>query len=134
MMLANQSAGTYQEDQVKFASPVTLVVMLYDKAIQCLKSSSSSIKSGETDMKSKGLALCRAVDIISELRAVLDHQRGGEIAQRLDKLYAYMLERLTVANYENNSTAIDEVTRLLEELREGWRGAARAAGPQAATP
>ena len=134
MRLANQSAGTYQEDQVKFAAPVTLVVMLYDKAIQCLKSSSSTIKSRETNVKSKGLTLCRAVDIISELRAVIDHQRGGEIAQQLDKLYAYMLERLTVANYENNSTAIDEVIRLLEELREGWRGAARAAGPRVATP
>lgn len=124
MLLANQSAGTYLEDQVKFASPITLVLLLYDRAIQCLKVCGDSLKGEETDLKAKGLALCRAVDIIAELQSVLDRQRGGEVAQQLDKLYSYMLEKLTVANYENNTAAILEVTKLLEELREGWRGAA----------
>ncbi len=124
MPLTKNTARTYLENQVKFASPVDLIVMLYDRAIQSLKSCSDSLKGGETDLKAKGLALCRAVDIISELQSVLDRKRGGEIAQNLDKLYTYMLEKLTIANYENNQASIQEVTRLLEELREGWKGAA----------
>ncbi len=134
MFLANQTAGTYFEDQVKFASPLMLVIMLYDRAIECLKTCSEHIKGEQTDLKAKGLALCRAVDIIAELQSVLDRQRGGEIAENLDKLYTYMLEKLTVANYENNSASIQEVTNLLEELREGWRGAASQATQKAAQP
>lgn len=134
MLLGNQTAGTYLEDQVKFASPITVVIMLYDKAIQCLKSCSDSIKGGETNLKAKGLPLCRAVDIIAELQSVLDRQHGGEIAQNLDKLYGYMLEKLTVANYKNDSASIDEVAKLLEELREGWRGAASQAAQKATRP
>ncbi len=124
MPLTKDTARTYLENQVKFASPVDLIVMLYDRAIQSLKSCSDSFKGGETDLKAKGLALCKAVDIISELQSVLDRKRGGEIAQNLDKLYTYMLEKLTIANYENNQASIEEVTRLLEELREGWKAAA----------
>jgi flagellar protein FliS len=124
MVGSNRLAGTYFEDQVKFASPVMLVIMLYDRAIECLRTCTENIRGDQTDLKAKGLALCRAVDIIAELQSVLDRQRGGEIAQNLDKLYAYMLEKLTVANYENNSASILEVITLLEELREGWRGAA----------
>ena len=120
-MLTQKRAGTYLEDQVKFASPIGLILLLYDKAIQMLKQSSTNLRAPQRDLMEKGRTLCVAVDIIAELQAVLDRERGGEIAAKLDALYGYMLDRLTLANYENNPALIDEVVGLLEELREGWR-------------
>lgn len=128
MMLTQKKAGAYLEDHVKFASPIGLILLLYDKAIQTLKLSSTSLRAPQQDLTEKGRTLCLAVDIIAELQAVLDRERGGKIAEKLHALYDYMLERLTLANYENNPAVIDEIIALLEELREGWRAATSTTG------
>ena len=122
-MLTQKRAGAYLEDHVKFASPIGLILLLYDKTIQTLKLSSTSLRAPQQDLTEKGRTLCLAVDIIAELQAVLDRDRGGKIAEKLDALYGYMLEQLTLANYDNNPAVIDEVVGLLEQLREGWRAA-----------
>jgi flagellar protein FliS len=54
------------------------------------------------------------------LRASLDVKAGGELGQRLDALYAYMCDRLLRANLHNRPEIVDEVSRLLGELREAW--------------
>jgi flagellar secretion chaperone FliS len=116
-------ANTYRAQHVQGASPAELIVLLYDKAIVHLRTSTRHMQDGR--LKDKGLSLCLAVDIIAELQAVLDKNRGGEIADKLDALYAYMLERLTFANLHNDAQPIHEVVQLLEELREGWRALAQ---------
>ena len=45
------------------------------------------------------------------------------MAENLSRLYQHMMKRLTVANIDNNAEALDEVERLLSELREGFKGA-----------
>lgn len=115
--------NTYRRNQIQHASPLELVVMLYDRAILDLKSACLRLDEGK--VKEKGRLVCHAVDIIAELQAVLDKERGGEIAGKLDQLYTYMLERITKANYDNDPKLFAEVIRLLEELQIGWRGLAQ---------
>ncbi|MEW6542415.1 MAG: flagellar export chaperone FliS [Nitrospirota bacterium] len=122
-MLATQQIQSYRQNQVQHASPVELVVLLYDKAILLLKTAAAHLH--DRRVREKCQALCQAVDIITELQAVLDKDRGGEIAAKLNALYTYMLERLTRANQENDDRLILEVVRLLEELQQGWRGLAQ---------
>ena len=124
-MLASQQIQTYRQNQVHQASPVELVVMLYDRAILDLKAACLRLDEGK--VKEKGTLVCHAVDIIAELQAVLDKERGGEIAAKLDQLYTYMLERITRANYDNDPKLFTEVIRLLEELQTGWRDLAQSA-------
>lgn len=121
-MLVTQKAAVYRQNHVLQASPVELVVMLYDRAILNLKTAGTRLAEG--NLKEKGRLICQTVDIIAELQAVLDKDRGGDIAAKLHQLYAYMLERLTVANYENKREPVAEVVRLLEELQQGWKGLA----------
>ncbi|WP_447972129.1 flagellar export chaperone FliS [Nitrospira sp. Kam-Ns4a] len=127
-MSATHAIGAYRRNQVQHASPVELIVLLYDKAILLLRSAVARLRAG--DIKAKCGAVCWAVDIVAELQAVLDKDRGGEIAIRLDALYAYMIERLTVANSRNDPAILEEIARLLEELRAGWKGLAGPVVPQ----
>jgi len=129
-MLVTQKAAVYRQNHVLQASPVELVVMLYDRAILNLKTAGTRL--GEGNLKEKGRLICETVDIIAELQAVLDKERGGDIAAKLHQLYAYMLERLTVANYENKREPVAEVILLLEELQQGWKGLASQVGGGAA--
>jgi flagellar protein FliS len=59
--------------------------------------------------------------IIDEgLKSSLDKNVGGELAQNLSDLYEYMCQRLLVANLKNDVAALDEVSRLLTELKGAW--------------
>jgi flagellar protein FliS len=69
----------------------------------------------------KGRSISHAIDIITNgLRASLDVEAGGEMAERMYALYEYMGTRLVIANANNDAAPIEEVTHLLSELRSAW--------------
>jgi flagellar protein FliS len=111
------------ETSVEAASQHQLILMLYDGALLALRSATTAMES--KDVPKKGAAISKAIDIIDNgLKASLDLNAGGEIAQRLQALYDYMGERLLYANLHNNAAAVDEVAGLLASLRDAWQGIA----------
>ena len=62
-----------------------------------------------------------AIAIIDNLRASLDHARGGEISKNLAMLYDYMESQLVQANLASDANILDEVSSLLAEVRS-WLG------------
>lgn len=107
------------ETGVTSASPHKLIVMLFDGALVSLSGAMNHMKSG--NIAEKGAAISKTIMIIdSGLRAALDKKAGGEIAEGLDALYEYMGSRLLQANLKNDITILEEVQRLLNELRSAW--------------
>ena len=70
----------------------------------------------------KGELIGKAIGIIGGLREALDFAKGGEVAANLDSLYAFMIQRLSIANLKNDSAILDEVAALLRDVKEGWDG------------
>jgi flagellar protein FliS len=69
----------------------------------------------------KGQIISHAIDIIANgLKASLNFAAGDELANRLAALYDYMCNRLLHANLNNDPVALNEVGRLLAELRSAW--------------
>lgn len=123
------------ETGVISASPHKLIVMLFDGALVSVTAAIMHMKAG--DIPAKGAAISKAIMIIdSGLRAALDKKAGGEIAEGLDALYEYMGSRLLQANLKNQVDILEEVQRLLGELRGAWNAisADNAPRPQAAMP
>lgn len=125
----NSAATAYArvgvETKVSTASPHQLIVMLYDGALQAINTAAASMEA--SDIPAKGKAISQAINIITNgLKASLDMEAGGEIADRLAALYDYMSQRLLQANLQNSRPALDEVSALLGELREAWLGIANA--------
>jgi flagellar protein FliS len=111
------------ETRVVAASPHKLIVMLFDGAMVALSNALLHMRGG--DIEAKGKSLSKAIAIIdSGLRASLDKKAGGEIAEGLDALYEYMSARLLTANLKNDPAIIEEVQRLLTELRDAWNAIA----------
>lgn len=107
------------ETGVTSASPHKLIVMLFDGAIMSITSAMLHMKAG--NIPAKGAAISKAIMIIdSGLRAALDKKAGGEIAEGLDALYEYMGGRLLLANLKNQLDILEEVHRLLSDLRSAW--------------
>ena len=114
----NREPRDYGPEQVMAADPVTLVAMLYDKAVLSLKAAVQAIHKDEIEVRWKNSH--RAREIINHLFMTLDLEKGGEIASNLEALYAYMLQRLLDVDLKNNARAAEEVIELLEPLRASW--------------
>ncbi len=119
----NPQLQIYRQQQVQHeieqASPVRLVVMMYDKAVALLRQ--SVLHMDRNNAKEKGEALNRAVEIIGELQAVLNRKEGGVVAQNLDSMYEFMIRSVTLANLNNDPQPLGSVLKVLEELRTGWQ-------------
>lgn len=127
---ANAYAKVGVETGVMAASPHKLIVMLYDGALTAVRNGLTHMKAG--NIPEKGAAISKAIQIIENgLRASLDREVGGQIAEGLDSLYEYMGRRLVMANMNNQPEVLEEVLRLLTELRDAWN-AIGTAPPQAA--
>ncbi len=119
----SRQAQDYGPEQVMAADPVTLVAMLYDKAVLSLKAAVQAIHKDEIEVRWKNSH--RAREIINHLFTTLDLEKGGEIASNLEALYAYMLQRLLDVDVKNDARAAEEVIELLEPLRASWSELAR---------
>lgn len=108
------------ESGVMSASPHQLIEMLFDGANSALVRARLFLAQG--NIVAKGEALSKAINIIDNgLKAGLDQENGGEIADHLSSLYDYMIRRLLLANLRNDSQAIEEVEGLLGNIAEAWK-------------
>ncbi len=110
--------------QVDSADPHTLVAMLFDGLLERLARARGFIERGQ--VQQKGEAISRSIAIVDCLRASVDQSQAAELGGRLVDLYNHMELRLLHANTESDGAAIDEVTRLVIELKAGWDGIAPA--------
>ncbi len=108
--------------------PARQIVLLHDSAIRNLEEARSAI--GAKRIEARFNRVTKAHAIVAALQSCLDFDRGGEVAQVLDRLYGHILNRLMLINLHNDPTICDELVLLLERMRVGW--AELASGPLAA--
>ena len=107
------------ETGVACADPHKLILMLFDGTLAAIANARVALTRRE--IGAKGTAIGKAIAIIDGgLKASLDVNAGCELAQRLSALYDYMLRQLVTANLRNETERLDEVSRLLNELRGAW--------------
>ena len=106
--------------QVTEADPHRLIQMLLEGGLQRIAQARGAMQYGNIPLK--GELIGKAMGIVGGLRDALDAEKGGEIANNLDNLYAFMQQRLTQANLDNDPAMLDEVAKLLREIKEGWDG------------
>ena len=116
----------YQNDSVMTASPMDLVVMLYDALIKQIKLSDIFLENREYEKVNRHLS--RAEDIVYELLCSLD--LSYPISEELMKLYDFMLQELIQINLQKDRSRIPPLLEIVESLREAWvsvrNGSARA--------
>ncbi len=106
------------QSKVESASPHRLIQMLFEGALEKIALAKGNIQQGNT--AEKAALISWAIAIIQGLQSSLDLKVGGEIAENLDALYEYMQKQLLNANIKNDVSLLDEVTKLLLTVKEGW--------------
>lgn len=111
----------YLKQRVQAASPVELIRILYEAAVQSMDVAVRALRSG--DILKRGEAVTKTIEILSELRIALRYDAQPEYCKTLAGLYSYMQSQLIRAHSEQSESLLLEVSRLLQTLLEGWNGA-----------
>jgi flagellar protein FliS len=104
------------------AAPGQLVLMLFEGAIRFLDRARTGfgIDDPATANEAINNNIQRAQQIIHELNMALNVREGGELAETLRALYAYMDRRLSESNLRKSETELLEVRERLLVLRDAW--------------
>lgn len=107
---------------VESAHPHRLISMLFDGALLAVARARQAMLA--RDVAARGTAISKAIQIIDEGLSACLVDSGAELASNLRALYDYMGRRLLVASLKSDVAALDEVTRLLTELKDAWNAIA----------
>ena len=107
----------YRANAVLTASPEQLVVMLYDGAVRFLRQADALF--GEDSWPDGIERIGRAQAIVDELLCTLNMD-AGELSVRLQSVYLFCAEHLREARIRRDRGRLEQVARLLGELREAW--------------
>jgi flagellar protein FliS len=108
----------YREDYVATASPIDLIIFLYEGCIKQVKLAQIHMENGS--IEKTGEALIRAQDIVAELIASLD--LNYEISGQLMNLYEYVLYELMHMNTKKDLGHANALLEILSTLRQAWAG------------
>lgn len=114
---AAASPNAYRQGAVLAATPGELVVMLYDGARRFLRQANMAMCEGEVERAHNTLR--RAELIVAHLDGILDYEQG-QISDRLHAIYQFCLAHLNSARLNQDPSKLEEVSRLLGELRDAW--------------
>ena len=115
--------GRYAKAAVAVEKKEDILLLLLDTASTDLKKARMGIE--DNNLKVKGEAISRAVNIFTELDCALDHDIGKDLTENLSRLYRFMMDRLTVANLKNDLTALADAERVLAHLHDGFKQAVK---------
>ena len=102
------------------ASPHLLIQMLFDALETSLNAAKGAMQRGE--IEEKGRQIGKAVRILEEgLKASLNYEQGGEVAQNLVSLYDYCITQITLANLRNDISLLDAAQTVIAPVAQGWR-------------
>lgn len=121
MVLTTNPYDRYRQQGVMTASPMELIVMLYDGCIRQLRVAVLAVKDGNEALSSE--ALVKAQAIVQELSLSLD--RSYELSSELSRIYEFVEETIYQAIQQKDLKDIPAVTDIMVELHETWNEVAK---------
>jgi len=111
-------AATQRETGVSSARPIDLVVMVYARLLDHLRSAQLQMAEGTDATES----LTKAIELITTgLEACLDKAQGGEIAENLAVIYDWANREIMLSRLRRDSEKLQGVINALQPLSEAWR-------------
>lgn len=114
----NRAANAYFQTKVNTTDQGQLLIMLYDGALRYINQARDKILA--KDYAAKGVLISKVIDIINELSASLNLEKGGSLATNLNNLYILCTARLLQANLKMSIESLDSVAQILSGLRSAY--------------
>ncbi|MGA2718858.1 MAG: flagellar export chaperone FliS [Candidatus Acidiferrales bacterium] len=126
----NNPARTYRENAVRAASPVGLIVILYEEVVRSLRRAQRGIQQGNIEQRTLGLT--HAVRVIGHLQSVLNFDEGGDVARNLSAFYNATRTEILRPGNASADEAIGTLAAGFSTLAETWKQVDREIGDASA--
>ena len=110
--------SSYREAAVRGASPVRLVICLYEQAIEDLRQAVLALEKGEIELRTRKIN--HAITVIGQLQGSLDMERGGDVARNLERFYNLIRTGLLDAQLKQSARILEEQISQLVLVYEAW--------------
>jgi flagellar protein FliS len=120
---------SYQDSVVQGATPLELVICLYDVAIQDMRRALAAMKAGDVERRTAEVG--HALMVLQQLQGTLDFERGGGAARQFEQFYNLVRAKLLEAQMRCSPELLQEQVRYLSEVRDCWAQARRMLQPSA---
>ena len=115
--MISKFSQAYTASQYTGMSPGRIILALYDGALTAIERARIAI--ADKKIAARGEAIGKAMRIVDELQCSLNKD-AGELAERLDSLYTYVIRGLIQANLSADDAVLVEMAGLIAQLRDGW--------------
>jgi len=119
IMMNKNRAEQYKKTQINTSSPGKLLLMLYQGAIKFSKLAIQNIEADQIEDSHKNII--KVQNIVLELKSTLDKEKGGQLADQLEKLYDFIYQELLQANLKKDVKHLNNIIPLLEELYTAYK-------------
>jgi len=115
----NDTAYAYRQSMTRTASPLGLVIMLYDTAINSLRRAAYAMSLGDIETRTHELG--HVITVLGQLQSTLNMEEGGEVAQQLQSYYSLLRSKVLEAAIKQSETILQHCIRHMCQVREAWQ-------------
>lgn len=114
----NGQLNTYRQIDTTGKSQIDLILQVYTGALQAFASGHECYE--KQDFRNGYEHLEKARKFIVHLYTTLDFEQGGEVADNLGKLYAFVMNEIDLIQATKDLKHLDSCITVLQNLKQGW--------------
>jgi flagellar biosynthetic protein FliS len=108
----------YREADVRGATAVRLVILLYEQMIRDLSQVAQAIEQNDIELRTK--CINHAILVVGYLQSPLDFASGGKVAKDLDHFYNALRQNLVQVQFFPTKAGTNQLITDLLAVREAW--------------
>ncbi|HLI62433.1 MAG TPA: flagellar export chaperone FliS [Terriglobales bacterium] len=113
----------YRDTAVRGATPIELVILLYDAAIEDMRRALTALQGNDIEMRANRIS--HALMVLQQLQGTLDFERGGSAARQFEQFYNVVRAKLLEAQMRSSHELMRQQIRYMSEVRDCWVAAKR---------
>jgi flagellar protein FliS len=118
-MKRNETELSYRRSAIEGASPIGLVIALYDTLSGDLRRAANAIRNNDIEARCKDLN--HAALVLGQLEDWIDRKNGGELAQNLSSFYSCIRAQVMEASINKSAQLLEAQIDLISQVRSAWQ-------------
>jgi len=132
-MTGNNISLTYKESSARGATPIGLIVLLYDTILADFRRAMMALETN--NIEQRVFEMNHSLVVVAHMQNVLDFERGGEAAKRFNSFFNVARGMIMEASVNPSQASLLKLVEIFTSVRQAWSQAERqTAGEAAAAP
>lgn len=123
---------SYRETAVAGASPVRLVILLYEQVVEDLRRALDAQR--HNDVEGRTREINHAILVLGHLQATLDKDQGGRVSSNLERFYEQVRVGLVEAQFQQSELALEQQISCVMRVHDAWCEVERSVNPNPVRP